>query len=402
MDLLQWKQQLDRWFNDRLPEMITLLQEMVNRDSSSHDGDSVNALGEWLMERMRGYGFDTVKLPKPAVPEDEPWRANLGNVFSAYSHQPGAGIILSGHIDTVFPTGTTSRWRFAVDGDTAIGPGVADMKGGVVLNIFAARALKELGLLSFPLTLTFSCDEELGSVSSMEALKAYVLNGWADLNTEPARDAASVIGRAKGSGHLRLRVEGKGAHSSMDYAAGASAIIEIAEKTLEINKLIDLDREIVVNTGLISGGTSAGTVAPFADSALHMSFPLTADGPALLQKIRDIVARPGVPGTTCTLSGNVRLPPLEDTAQNRELFGLVQAAGACVGLPLEAAYARWASEAGFFSSTLGLPAVCGLGPVGGGFHSEDEYLIVSSMIPRCMTLALAALQAARVFGPGES
>jgi glutamate carboxypeptidase len=275
------------------------------------------------------------------------------------------------------------------------------MKGGVLLNIFAVLALRDQGLLTFPVTLTFSCDEELGSVTSTLALKEYVTHGIAVLNCEPSRDWDSVINRSKGSGHLRLKVDGKGAHSSMAYQSGASAISEIAAKTLAYDQLVDLDREIVVNTGLINGGTSAGTVAPFAESALHISFPKTSDGPELVRKIRGIAAHPHVPGTTCRLSGNVRLPPLEKNPGNDALFSLVSKAGRCVGIDVTPTYARWASEAGFFSSVLGIPSVCGLGPVGGEFHSQNEFLLVSSLLPRCKMLALSILQAAREFGPAK-
>jgi len=300
-------------------------------------------------------------------------------------------------MDTVFPGGTVSRWHFEVNGDRATGPGVADMKGGLLINQFAVIALKELGLLDFPVTLTFSCDEELGSVTSSVALTEYMKNGWACISSEPTREFDQVIERSKGSGHLRLRVEGKAAHSSMDYASGASAIIELAEKTLKINKLIDLDREIIVNTGLISGGTSAGTVAPLAESGIHMSYAKMDDGFALLETIRGIAKETTVPGTTSYLSGGIRLPPLEKNEKNAKMQELVKMAGAAVGINVKPIYAKWASEAGLGSYRMKLPSVCGMGPWGGGFHSEDEFLVISSLIPRCKMLALSILLAGQAF-----
>lgn len=399
MDISVWKERLESWLEPRLPEMLALLETMVSTETCSHDGEDVNRLGDYLANYMREHGFGSLKLPKPPVPEDEPWRANMGNVYTAFSGEPGSGIVIPTHMDTVFPKGTLASWGFRVDADRATGPGVADMKGGILIAIFAARALAALDLLDFPLTLTFSCDEELGSVTSSVALKEYARNGWACICPEPAREENSVIGRSKGSGHLRLRVEGKAAHSSMDYASGASAVIELAQKTLDFDALIDLNREIIVNTGLVHGGTSAGTVAPFAESAIHMSYARMSDGLALLDRIRSIAAVMHVPGTASYLSGGIRLPPLEENEANARMLSLVQNAGRHVGVDIVPAYAKWASEAGFFSSALRLPSVCGMGPVGGGFHSDEEFLIVSSLLPRCIMLALTTLQAARTFTP---
>lgn len=397
MDLHAINERLDAWLMPRLPEMLSVLEHMVNMDTSSHDGEDVNKLGDWIVNRMGQIGLKTCKLPKTPVPEDEPWRANMGNVFSAYTDEPGTGVFLPGHMDTVFPKGTVSRWKFHLDGDTATGPGVADMKAGLLINQFAVTALKELGYLDFPVTLTFSCDEELGSVTSSGALVEYMKNGWACLCSEPTRDIHQVIERSKGSGHLRLHVDGKGAHSSMDYASGASAIIELSKKTLCIDDLIDLEREIIVNTGLISGGTSAGTVAPWAESGIHMSYAKMDDGFKLLETIKGIASKTFVEGTVSKLSGGIRLPPLEKNENNTKMLELVKTAGKVVGIELQPIYAKWASEAGIGSYKLKLPTVCGMGPLGGGFHSEDEFLVVSSLIPRCKMLALSILLAGHEF-----
>lgn len=397
MDLHKVERRLDAWLEPRLPQMLTMLETLVTMESCSHNGEDVDKVGEYLTGCLRDKGFATRRLEKVAVPDDEPWRVNMGHVFTAWNHEPGTGIILPGHMDTVFPKGTTGRWAFAVAQGRATGPGVADMKGGLVMNLFVVEALRDLGLLDFPVTLTFSPDEELGSVTCLPTLRGFIRNARAALSTEPTRGRNDIITRSKGSAHIRLHVEGKAAHSSMDYTSGTSATVELAHKILALHELVDLEREIIVNTGLVSGGVSAGTVAPHAEAGLHVSFARMEDGLPLLQEIRARATRPQVDGTRTRVSGDLRLPPLEPGEAHRQLFELAIQSGQLFGMELAPVYARWASEAGFFSAECKVPSLCGMGPLGGNYHSEDEYLEIDTLLPRCKLLALTLLQAGKTF-----
>ena len=227
MELAQWKEKLDAWFNDKEPEMFALLERIVNMDSFSHDGGDVNRLGETLAAWMAGAGFQAAMLPKRPSPPDEAWMDALGNVFCARSHaeEAGPGVAFIGHMDTVFPAGTAAARPFRLDraADRATGPGILDMKAGLVINMFVARALKELDLMPVPMTLTFSPDEELGSPSTTPLL-GQVLNGaHAVLCTEPGYPGGGVSVERKGSGHFLLEIQGKSAHAGRNYEEGASA-----------------------------------------------------------------------------------------------------------------------------------------------------------------------------------
>ncbi|MEI3479149.1 MAG: M20/M25/M40 family metallo-hydrolase [Bilophila sp.] len=324
MELSVWKQSLDAWFDAHEQDMLTMVERVVNMDSFSHDAADVNRLGEVITGWMAEAGFRTEMLQKRPAPADEPWMASLGNVFTARTHpvEAGPGVALIGHMDTVFPAGTAASRPFRLDrsADRATGPGIVDMKSGLVVNMFVARALKELGLMDVPMTLTFSPDEELGSPSTTPLLGEQLNGAHAVICTEPGYAGGGVSVERKGSGHLLLEIEGVSAHAGRCYADGASAILELAHKILAFNEHLDLANGTTVNTGLVSGGTSANSVAPNATARVHLTFRTLEAGRRLVEAIRADAARTWVPRTVSRLSGGLRLYPLTKTPQVMALF----------------------------------------------------------------------------------
>lgn len=401
MELSQWKEQLDAWFSDKEPAMLALLEQLVNMDSFSHDAEDVNRLGMRITEWMAEAGFQTARLPKRPAPSDEPWLETLGNVFTARTHpvEVGPGVVFMGHMDTVFPAGTAAARPFRIDriADRAYGPGIIDMKAGLVVNMFVARALKELNLLSVPLTLTFSPDEELGSPTTTPLLGEQLNGAHAVICTEPGYIGGGVSVERKGSGHLLLDIKGIAAHAGRCYEDGASAILELAHKILAFNEHLDLSNETTVNTGLISGGTSANSVAPNATARIHLTFRTVERGRKLLEAIRADAAKTWIPGTTTRISGDMRLYPLTSTPKVLALYALVEQAGAVAGCPVELVRSKGAAESGYCSSILDLPTVCSMGPEGTGLHAVDEYMVLSTFLSRSKIAALTALQAAHTF-----
>ena len=401
MELSVWKQSLDVWFDAHKQDMLTMVERVVNMDSFSHDAADVNRLGEVITGWMAEAGFRTEMLPKRPAPADEPWMASLGNVFTARTHpvEAGPGVALIGHMDTVFPAGTAASRPFRLDraADRATGPGIVDMKSGLVVNMFVARALKELGLMDVPMTLTFSPDEELGSPSTTPLLGEQLNGAHAVICTEPGYAGGGVSVERKGSGHLLLEIEGVSAHAGRCYADGASAILELAHKVLAFNEHLDLANGTTVNTGLISGGASANSVAPNATARVHLTFRTLEAGRRLVEAIRADAARTWVPRTVSRLSGGIRLYPLTKTPQVMALFDLACKAGEAAGCPIREVRLDGAAESGYCCSVLKLPAICSMGPEGGGLHAVDEYMVPSTLLPRAKMVALTALQAARVF-----
>ena len=271
------------------------------------------------------------------------------------------------------------------------------MKAGLVQNMFVARALKELGLMPVPMTLTFTPDEELGSASSASILGEQLNGAHAVLCSEAGYPGNGVTIERKGSGHMLLEITGKAAHAGRNYEEGASAILELAHNILAFNEHLDLTNGTTVNTGLISGGISANSVAPNAWARLHLSFARLEDGLALADRVREETACCKVPGTHAHVSGGVRLPPLETTPTVRQLYELAAHAGECLDYYIHAEHSKGAAESGYCSSVLGLPVLCSMGPEGADMHSPAEYFRPSTLIPRCKLMALTALQAAHVF-----
>ena len=399
MGLEDWKRALDKELDGCEAEMLSLLEDLVGIDSPTACAAGVNAVGERLSGWLSSEGFFVRRLDKHGIPEDEPWQNDLGDVRMARSHGPeaGPGIAFIGHMDTVFPAGTAKARPFCVDRglDHATGPGVADMKAGLVAMLFAARALKRSGLLECPLTLMFSPDEELGSPTASRALAEQLQGARAVICAEPGGEGGKVTLSRKGSGHMLLSVKGKAAHAGRNYADGASAILEIAHKVLEIDELLDLSRGLTVNTGLISGGSSANTVAPSAEARIHLTYRTLDDGKSVVNAIRDIASRVHVPGTSAHVSGGLRLYPLERTERGDRLFNLVSEAGKALGMELSGQHYESAAESGFCSSALKVPAICCMGPEGENIHSVKEYMRISTLVPRCKLMALSALQASR-------
>lgn len=194
MDLTLWKGKLDAYLDPQEGDMLRLLERIVNMDSFTTDAQDVDQLGTVLTDWLREAGFQTFMMPKTEAPADEPWQADLGHVFMAKTHGREAepGIVFLGHMDTVFPKGTAQARPFKIEGDRATGPGVADMKAGLVANLFAARALKRLGLIDCPMTLMFSPDEELGSPSASRTL-AQVLPAHAPPSTRNPAAPAGLL-----------------------------------------------------------------------------------------------------------------------------------------------------------------------------------------------------------------
>ena len=404
MEMQQNVERIGAYLDRRQAEIMAMIERLVNMDSFSMDGEDVDRVGQVVAEWMRQAGFDVEVCGKPAIDDDEAWMRGLGNLVVARTHprEAGPGIVFLAHMDTVFPHGTAARRPFRVEGDRAYGPGVADMKAGVVAAMFAARALSDLGLMPVPMTLMFSPDEEMGSPVTTHLYRELLPGARAVLCAEPGFPVGGVTTERNGSGHMHMRVEGIASHAGRSYEDGASAIVELANKIVAMDRLVDLGRDVKVNTGLIEGGTSANAVAPHAEARLHLTFRTVEDAEQLVRDIRAIAAQTFVPRTHTTLTGGIRLHPLRPWADTMALFDMASRAGDAIGYALRTNMARGASEAGFTSSALGIPSLCSLGPEGAGLHSPDEYLELSTILPRCKILALTAIQAARAFAPSTA
>ena len=205
-------------------------------------------------------------------------------------------IVLLGHCDTVFPDGTAARRPFRIDGDRAFGPGVADMKAGLVMNSFVLAALRRFGA-PCPLVGLYTADEEIASPSSRPVIEAEAKDARAVFNAEPGRPSGNLVSRRKGAAFIELEVTGRAAHSGAAHADGVSAIEAMARKIQRLHKLTDYDLGTTVNVGLIQGGQSVNTVAPRATAGIDVRFPTLNIMEKILGEVREILNYREMPGS---------------------------------------------------------------------------------------------------------
>ena len=370
-------------------EMLGLLEKLVNTDSPSRDKQGVDEVGDILRAFLEAEGIGV-----EAVANDTFGDVLKASVASANgSNAPP--ILLMGHRDTVFARGEAKRRPFRRDGERAYGPGVGDMKGGLVINAFVLRALKRLGGTDRAVAGLFTSDEEIGSPSSRPVIEREAASASAVFNSEPGRASGSVVTGRKGGMFLQLDVKGKAAHSGAPAGTGISAIDAIARKVIQLHGLVDAERGISLNVGVLNGGEVINMVAPHARAEFDLRYVDGADRARMLELINDVVMAEDVEGSSATLTVLSEFLPFEQSEASRALLDCYVDAASHVGFEVNGAFSGGCADSGF-ASAAGAPTLCGTGPVGGGFHTEDEYIEISSVLPRAKALALAVIRAARM------
>ncbi|MCZ8222094.1 MAG: M20 family metallopeptidase [Acidovorax sp.] len=371
------------WLAGQGQAMQDLLQKVVNIDSGSRDEAGVTAVAHALAERLLAAGVPVQFEPVPGY----------GVLLHAQVNAAGAGgegapLILMGHMDTVYPAGTVARRPFRVEDGRAYGPGVADMKSGLVLNVFVAEAFARCGGLRAPLHLFFSCDEEIGSPATRGLIMARVRGARAVLNAEPGRVSGNVVTSRKGSMVVEFEVTGVAAHAGINHAAGASAIEALARKTLALHALTDPATGVTCNVGVVQGGIVPNMVAPHAKAEVDLRFTADTNPDDLLERVRAIVEEESVPRTQGRITLHRRTLPMKPTPDY--LLALYQQGARALGFEVQGEFTGGAADSGLTAS-VGVPTLCATGPVGGHAHTEREYCELATFVPRAQAVALAVL-----------
>lgn len=297
----------------------------------------------------------------------------------------GAGTLLIGHLDTVYPLGTLARMPWREEGERVHGPGVMDMKGGIAVAWLALRALTATGGGAPAATLLLVSDEETGSGGSRALTERLARQAQAVLVLEPAAGETGKLKTArKGIANFTLRAEGRAAHAGVDYFAGANAIVELARQAVELASWSDEGQGITVNCGVIHGGTRSNVVpaeAELAVDARAWTAAALARVEARLRRLRAVDA-----GVRLTVAGGVNRPPMERSPAGMELFAQARSAARAAGVELEDCATGGGSD-GNFTAALGIPTLDGMGVVGGGAHSPGEWAARRSLVERAAVLA---------------
>ncbi len=379
-------QQLITATSGRSSEAAALLETLVNFDTSSHAHAALANAADWIEGQLRVLGLEVQRhQPAGAGP------VLIGRLSGRGRHR----VLFLAHYDTVFDPGEPGRRPFRSNNARAYGPGVADMKGGVITLWEALRALRALGWDDFgSLTVIHNADEEIGSHTSRAPIEEAGRSADVCLVLEPGRADGSVVTARKGVGRFTLTVHGKAAHAGVAPQDGASAVVALAHKIVAVHALNDYARGLTLNTIVTHGGARSNIVAEEASAEIDVRIPTLALGDEVVAGLERIARTGHLPGTRATLMGEINRPPFEPGPGGAALFALAREAAAALGLPLKATTTGGGSD-GNFVAALGVPVLDGLGAVGGAYHSPDEYLELETLPQRAALTALLTWEACR-------
>jgi len=373
------------WIEARREELIALLREFVECESPSDDAAAVNRFQELLASRLGGFARARF-YPSALGGRGRNLRLEF-DLPGPRRKRPGH-ILAVGHADTVWRLGTLHEMPFRRAEGRLWGPGVLDMKGGLVLFIYALKALQALELpLERKICLWVVSDEEAGSTGSRARTEALARAARAVLVLEPSTGLEGKLKTArKGVGIYHLAVSGRAAHAGVDFAAGASAIVELARQIGVLAPFTDLKKGITVNPGVISGGSRTNVVAAAAGAEVDVRVARRSDAARLDRRFRALA--PFDARCTLEITGGLNRPPMERTARGAALFRAARSiARRELGMELEESSSGGGSD-GNFTAAMGVPTLDGIGAVGEGLHAPHESLLEACLAPRAALLAL--------------
>jgi len=373
-----------------LPGYLDDLRQLVDIDCGSYTPDGVNEVGRWVASFLTELGAD---VDLRADPEGRFGNTVVGTFHGA---RTGPRVLLIGHMDTVFDAGTAAARPFRIDDGIAYGPGVTDMKSGLLAGLYALKALLA-GFDGLPferVVFIANPDEEVGSPSSSPHIRELAADMDACLVLECARANGDIVSARKGILDTRMTVHGRAAHAGVEPEKGRSAILEAARLIEDLHALNGRWPGVSVNVGVIRGGTRPNVVAERCELEVDVR-SVTADGLVAVEAaIREVAAATEVPDTSVDVDVRVSWAPMEKLARSGRLVEHAQAVAERLGFTVADTATGGASDANT-TSGMGVPSLDGLGPIGGNDHAPAEYLEVDSIVPRTTLLAGLLLAIAR-------
>ncbi len=369
-----------QWLGEQLPAMEAALASLVELNSFTANAAGGRRVGRLLLEcfAMPGLGAEVVK--------SERFADHL--VFRSIGRAEAKPVALVGHLDTVFPPGVFEGYR--ADGPLRRGPGVLDMKGGLVVMAWALKACAvTVGLEALPpLRVVVVSDEEVGSLEGAPLIERVIAGAGACLVFESGRANDAVVTQRRGTGNCIAHVKGRAAHSGNDYWAGANAIWAAA-RFVDLAQRLSVKNGVTVNAGLVSGGTARNTVPAEAAVELDLRYPTRAAGEQLWASLEAAAERAAleVPGTRFELEKVGGRPPMEKLPGTDALFASYAACARAQGLGADEAPVQGGASDGNTASAMGIAALDGLGPRGKGYHTPDEQIELASLVPKAAALA---------------
>lgn len=357
-------------------EMTEMLRIVVEHETPSHEKLALDSFASYLSDMFRGLGCHVELIEQ----------AEAGNHLRASWGNGQEQVLVLCHMDTVWPLGETQKRPFRIENGKATGPGVYDMKGGLVQAFFALKAIIDLGI-KVPRRIVFLCnsDEEIGSGSSRALIEEEAKRSAFVLVPEPTfgPDGAVKLAR-KGLGMFDVTVTGRAAHAGQDHAKGINAVEELAHQILKLQAMTNYASGTTISVGETHGGSGYNVVPSLATTKVDLRASTEAELSAAQAKIQNLV--PVLTGTTITVTGTINRPPLEPTPANAVLYQKAQRFARELGFDLPGVHVGGVSD-GNFTSAVGVATLDGIGAVGDGPHAIHEYLVLDSMVPRAALIA---------------
>jgi len=367
--------------SSQMSPYLATLERMVNIDCGSYTPDGVNEIAGMVADALRGLGAKVERIPhRPAG--DEP---QLGDLVIGRLSGSGPRLLLVGHMDTVFDAGTATARPYRARDGRALGPGVTDMKSGLLAGLHAIEALQGAGARP-SVTFVANPDEEIGSPFSSSHIRGLVPEHDVALVLECARANGDIVSARKGIADMQISFSGRAAHAGVEPEKGRSAILEAAHQVLALHGLNGRWPSVTVNAGVITGGTRPNVVAERCEIHVDVRAATVEAFDAAVAEVERSVGTPNVEGVRGEIHRTAGHPPMEKSAASARLVALAVSIAGELGFELRDAATGGASDANT-TSAAGLPTLDGLGPVGGDDHSVDEWLDLASIAPRPTLLA---------------
>jgi glutamate carboxypeptidase len=369
------------------------LERLVNTDCGSYTPEGVDRIGAFVADFLRRAGASVETRPDP---EGRLGATVIGTWSGERATAGGPRLLLIGHMDTVFDAGTAAERPFSIDAEgIARGPGVTDMKSGLLAGLYAMRALAERGPLPFErVTFVANPDEEIGSPSSTPHIREIATDVDACLVLECARANGDIVSSRKGILDAKITVHGRAAHAGVEPEKGRSAILAAADLVTRLHALNGRWDGVTVNVGVIAGGTRPNVVGERCSLEVDLRAVRRADLETAEAEIRSMLGSLVVPDTTAALDEMARWWPMEKLERSGRLVDHAKALARRLGFEVNDAATGGASDANS-TAGMGVASIDGLGPIGGLDHSPGEYLEVASVVPRTTLLAALILAIGR-------
>lgn len=356
-------------------DMKPLLRRLVETESPSHDKAAVDRVGVIVADEARKLGAQVEIIPNQET----------GNHILAKWGSGKDGVLLLCHMDTVFPIGTLTSMPYREADGKIFGPGVLDMKAGIVICLAAMAHLTESGTSpARSVTLLCTSDEEIGSHTSRAHIERLAKESAVVFVLESALADGSLKIWRKGVGEFFINVKGRAAHAGGDHEKGRNAIEELSHQVIAIQKLTDYSKQTTLNVGVIKGGTVSNVVPEFASAQVDARVMQPGEWERIEAAVKSL--KPVLDGISLEITGELNRPPMPTDATMQAAFDKVKKIGASIGMEIKAGGSGGGSDANFVAP-LGIPVLDGLGAIGEGYHSEREFIFADSLESRAKLMA---------------